>query len=323
MRNSTYYYNAETCQYEPSSLRIKDAILYCLGVLFVGALMFVGGTLAFDRLTESALENSLRNENHALDKHQIVLASELSGIETSLNQLKEKDQKLNNKLFEETSITSVSATAVDKKAILMANASLFEDLLTSLVEKSTTLHNHSITTNDKFQSHISISKKDITLINSIPTLQPIANPNLDLLVSGFGTRINPFHKGKYKHPGIDFAAPRGTEVFATTQGRVIDVNISDIQAGYGNSVDIDHGHGFVTRYSHLEAINVKVGQKVTKHMVIGTVGSSGGSIAPHLHYEVIHRGETVDPMAYMIEGLDSHAYNKLISLSKKQNQSLD
>ncbi|HTJ49824.1 MAG TPA: M23 family metallopeptidase [Cyclobacteriaceae bacterium] len=323
MRNSTYYYNSETCQYEPSSLRIKDAILYCLGVLFVGALIFVGGTLAYDRFTESALENALRKENLALDKHQVVLASQLSGIESTLNQLKDKDQKLNERLFEETSIASVNTATTDKKAILMANASSFDDLLESLDEKSTALHHQSIVTNEKFQNNISISKEDIALINSIPTLQPIANPNLDLLVSGFGTRINPFHKGKYKHPGIDFAAPRGTEVFATAQGRVIDVNKSDIQAGYGNSVDIDHGHGFVTRYSHLETIEVKAGQKVTKHMVIGTVGSSGGSIAPHLHYEVIHRGETVDPMAYMIEGLDSHAYNKLISLSKKQNQSLD
>jgi murein DD-endopeptidase MepM/ murein hydrolase activator NlpD len=143
------------------------------------------------------------------------------------------------------------------------------------------------------------------------------------LVSGFGTRINPFHKGKYKHPGIDFAAPRGTAVVAAAGGRVIDINKSDLQAGYGNSVDIDHGHGFITRYAHLETITVKQGERVAKKVVIGTVGNSGGSIAPHLHYEVIYEGEPVNPLKYMIEGLNSYDYSRLNALNNKQNQSLD
>jgi murein DD-endopeptidase MepM/ murein hydrolase activator NlpD len=323
MRNTAYRYNPETCQYEHASLRVKDFISYCLGVLIVAALLCFGLIIAYDRFTETELETTLRKENRALDKHQVLLVNHLSTVESTLGKLKEKDQSIYQKLFEETSVEISSASSADKKAVLLADASDFNKMLNDLTVKSEDVYDRSLRTNEYFNGRMRISKKDQIILNSIPTLQPIANPNLDLLVSGYGTRINPFHKGKYKHPGIDFAAPRGTEVFAAATGSVIHINRSNLQAGYGNSIDIDHGNGFVTRYSHLEEITVNAGQRITKGMIIGTVGNSGGSIAPHVHYEVILHGDTVDPMAYMIEGLDSHAYNRLTSLSKKQNQSLD
>jgi murein DD-endopeptidase MepM/ murein hydrolase activator NlpD len=323
MRHSSYRYNPETCQYEPATIPVRATIVYWLGVLFMAALMFIGIAVVFDRFTESKLEAALQKENEALDKHEVILTSRLVDIEKTLDGLKEKDQNLHKKLFDETSMEVTTSSSIDKKDILLADASTFENILDDLTAKSNSLHTKSVATNQRFDQKLDLSAKDLDLLKSIPTLQPIANPNLELLVSGFGVRINPFHKGKYKHPGIDFVAPRGTEVYATAEGRVVDINKSDLQAGYGNSVDIDHGHGFITRYAHLESIEVHVGERVTKKMIIGTVGNSGGSMAPHLHYEVIHNNDNVDPMTYMVEGLNSYEYNQLISLSKKQNQSLD
>lgn len=323
MRSSTYFYNPVTCQYERARLKMKDVLWYSIGLLLVVAMMFVLLATGFDRLTESEREAKLRKENKAFDNHQAILVNQLSDIESTLNQLKQKDQELHQKLFEEASNQTDVISPSDKKAILLATESEFANKLDVLSQKSSSLKHQAVATNEYIFNAFNLTQKDLKLLSSIPTLQPIANPNLDLLVSGFGVRINPFHKGKYKHPGIDFAASRGTEVFASAQGKVIDINNSSLQAGYGNSIDIDHGHGFVTRYAHLETIAVKLGQNVSKKMVIGTVGNSGGSIGPHVHYEVIHKGENVDPIIYMIEGLDSHAYNRLVSLGKKQNQSLD
>jgi murein DD-endopeptidase MepM/ murein hydrolase activator NlpD len=321
MRSSKFYYNLKTCQYEPVPLNIRGIIVYCLGVLMVGSFFFTGFTILYDRLTVTATEAALRKENDVMDKHQILLTSQLQEVETTLADLKSKDESLYQKLFEET--TSPEKKTKDaRRNILLADASEFTSMLKEVDDQSEQLYSQSSASNTKF-NRLSISKEDAKILNALPTLQPITNTNLDLLVSGFGVRINPFHKGKYKHPGIDFAAARGTEVYATAPGKIVDINKSDLQAGYGNSVDIDHGHGFVTRYAHLEEINVRAGQNVSKGMKIGTVGNSGGSIAPHLHYEVIHQGENVDPLNYMIEGLSPQDYNLLMQLGKKQNQSLD
>jgi murein DD-endopeptidase MepM/ murein hydrolase activator NlpD len=196
-------------------------------------------------------------------------------------------------------------------------------LLDVLKSKAEKLKAISSASNVSFGNKIWITKEQLDGIGSIPSIQPIANAQLDLLVSGFGERINPFHKGKYKHPGVDFAAPRGTPVFATAPGKVIVVKRTRLQAGYGNYIDVDHGNGFVTRYAHLEAIKVHKWQNIDKGKVIGTVGNSGGSVAPHLHYEVIREGEPVNPVHHLMEGLTSEQHSALFKLSMKQNQSLD
>src|SRR5262249_14451322 len=98
---------------------------------------------------------------------------------------------------------------------------------------------------------------------------------------------------------------------------------SDLQAGYGNFIEIDHGHGFTTRYAHLGEIKIRQGQRVKKGTAIATVGSTGGSIAPHLHYEVIRNGKQIDPVHFMIDGVTSHEYSVLRTISQKENQSLD
>jgi murein DD-endopeptidase MepM/ murein hydrolase activator NlpD len=125
-------------------------------------------------------------------------------------------------------------------------------------------------------------------------------------------------------PGVDFTAARGTAVVATGGGRVIKaIKGSSLQAGYGNYVDIEHGNGLITRYAHLDDVTVRAGQKVDKGFTIGTVGMSGGSVAPHVHYEIIRKGDQVDPVPYMLEGLTSDQHIELQKLGAKKNQSLD
>jgi murein DD-endopeptidase MepM/ murein hydrolase activator NlpD len=122
---------------------------------------------------------------------------------------------------------------------------------------------------------------------------------------------------------VDVAMPRGSPVIATGSGAVVQLKRSDLEAGYGNYIEIDHGRGVVTRYAHLEDIHVKFGAKVTKGEVVGTVGSSGGSVAPHLHYEIIRDGKNIDPVIHIVEGLTSGQHHHLLLSSHQQNQSLD
>ncbi len=185
------------------------------------------------------------------------------------------------------------------------------------------LFNKAKTSNQAFSQSAHIYKSDVSAIKSLPTIAPVAGFEVDKLVSGFGKRINPFHKGLYHHDGVDIALPIGTDVVASASGTVILANQSSLVAGFGTYLEIDHGNGIITRYAHLGELKVRYGQKVIKGQAIGVVGSSGGSIAPHLHYEVIKNGKNVNPVYYIIGGLSSAQFQQMLYNSTKQNQSLD
>lgn len=324
MSSVKYYYNPKTFRYERARLSIRDLLWYISGLLFVG-LLLGGGMLALrDSFIESEAERSLRLENKLLEKHEAILGEQLITVNNTLAGLKNEDKVLYASLFNrKPPETNTVNTTISKEQALLADASTFRDLLRILETKSQELRQHSIYGNRIFGNRIHLTPADLDFVGSIPSIQPIDNTNLDFLVSGFGERINPFHKGKYNHPGVDFAAPRETKVFVTAPGRVISVKRTTLQAGYGNFIDVNHGNGFITRYAHLDEIKVVNGQQLAKGKIIGTVGSSGGSTAPHLHYEVIRNGEPVDPAHYLLEGLTSEQHNALLNLSGIQNQSLD
>jgi murein DD-endopeptidase MepM/ murein hydrolase activator NlpD len=114
--------------------------------------------------------------------------------------------------------------------------------------------------------------------------------------SPFGNRIDPFTHRLSFHPGVDLVAPTGTPILAAAGGRVI---LAGTKSGYGNAVEIDHGNGFVTRYGHASKIDVRVGQVVLPREPIGEVGSTGRSTGPHLHFEVLVKGQPVNPIDYL------------------------
>jgi murein DD-endopeptidase MepM/ murein hydrolase activator NlpD len=133
-------------------------------------------------------------------------------------------------------------------------------------------------------------------------------------------RIHPIYKVKILHTGIDFAAVRGTPIYATGDGIVKTVRGN--LGGYGNEVEINHGYGYITKYAHMEKFAVKVGQKVKRGECIGYVGTTGSSTAPHLHYEVIKNGQKVDPIHYFFNDITPAEYEELLRLASIENQSL-
>jgi murein DD-endopeptidase MepM/ murein hydrolase activator NlpD len=155
---------------------------------------------------------------------------------------------------------------------------------------------------------------------SIPAIQPISNKNLIALASGFGYRIHPVYKVKKMHYGIDFAATIGTPIYATADGTIIKVEFSF--SGYGNMVEIDHGFGYKTRYAHMHGFAVKSGQKVKRGELIGYVGSTGLSTAPHLHYEVYINNVAKNPVYYFFNDLNPDEYEKVLELAAVENMSL-
>ena len=141
------------------------------------------------------------------------------------------------------------------------------------------------------KSHIDEQKAKLA---ATPSLWPIRG----YLTDAFGWRTNPITGKRQFHTGQDIATQLGNKVIATADGFVL---ITEHTPVMGKLIHIDHGHGFATRYGHLASYNVKEGDRVKRGQVIGYVGSTGRSTAPHLHYEVIYMGKNVNPMHYIID----------------------
>ncbi len=141
--------------------------------------------------------------------------------------------------------------------------------------------------------------KNLRTLKQTPSIRPLLGGRIS---DKFGIRLDPFVDQFRKHDGVDISAPRGTDVYATADGKVIEV-VTKYRPnhGYGKQVRIDHGNGLITRYAHLQKVLVKPGERITRHTVIGKVGDTGRSTGPHLHYEVINNGTPVDPATYMID----------------------
>ena len=141
--------------------------------------------------------------------------------------------------------------------------------------------------------------EEMDLFRRAAQSHPFANPvpsRAYRQTSGFGPRRDPLRGGSRMHNGLDFAGPRGTPIHATAEGRVTRAGWF---SGYGKTVDVDHGNGYMTRYAHLSSIDVKAGQRVSRQERIGGMGTTGRSTGVHLHYEVHRNGQPVNPMTYI------------------------
>lgn len=138
-------------------------------------------------------------------------------------------------------------------------------------------------------------EKNLDVATHTPAICPVEKIRL---TSGYGWRKDPFTGVRKPHHGVDFGAPRGTTVYATADGVVTMVKRIDT---FGKIIRIDHGYGYETVYGHLQSFNVRLRQKVKRGDLIGTVGNTGRSTAPHLHYEVRVNKEPVNPMDYLFD----------------------
>lgn len=156
----------------------------------------------------------------------------------------------------------------------------------------------------RLQPRISVIERLRTVVTALPVRRPMG-PEAEQS-SPFGHRLDPFTRGLAMHTGLDFRAEHGSPVRTAGAGRVV---MAEYNGGYGNMVEIDHGHGLTTRYAHLSQMLVSEGQQVAAGAVVGRVGSTGRSTGPHLHYETRVDGDAVDPQRFIRAGQRFFAAN--------------
>ena len=195
------------------------------------------------------------------------------------------------------------------------------ELVIEVTKKADKLSKQLYIQSKSFDEVINLAKNKADMLASIPAIQPIANKDLGRVASGYGYRIHPIYKTRKLHTGMDFTAPQGTPIYSTGDGKIEKVKRS--RKGYGNHVIIDHGYGYQTLYAHMKKYIVYRGQKVKRGEIIGYVGSTGTSVAPHLHYEVMKNKRKINPVNYYYNDLSPEEYNKMLEISSQNNQSFD
>ena len=168
---------------------------------------------------------------------------------------------------------------------------------------------------------VKLAKAKSKLLSAIPAIQPVKNENLKRMASGFGYRTDPFTKARKMHEGMDFTAQIGTPIYATGDGLVARADNS--ASGFGNHIVIRHGYGYETLYAHLSKYNCRAGKFVKRGDIIGYVGSTGRSEAPHLHYEVHQNGKIVNPLNFYYGNISAVEYVAISKIANQENQSLD
>jgi murein DD-endopeptidase MepM/ murein hydrolase activator NlpD len=318
-----YRYNPETLSYD----RIETGFNYYISrfvlyFLFSGVMGFIF-FLSYVYLFDSPKEKKLIRENQQLLSQYEIMNKTLDQLDIVLDDIQQRDENIYRVIYAADSIPNSIRRAgfggvnrykhlenMDNSTLVINTARRLDVAMKQLYVQSTS-----------FDEVISLAKRKDELLRSTPSIMPISNKDLKRTASGWGYRIHPIYKTRRFHWGMDFTAPIGTEIYSTGDGVI--KRITNERTGYGKRIEVDHGFGYLTLYAHLDDFNVKVGQQVKRGDVIGYVGNTGTSTAPHLHYEVHVKDKKVNPQHYYFNDLTAEEYENMIRIASNSNQTFD
>jgi len=322
MGKTNYRFNPDTLSFDKIERNIKTLIKRLLGYLSTSLVSGVIFFLIFLQFFDSPKTKMLKRQNEQLLSQYNLMNKDFEKVSKVLEDIQNRDDNIYRVIFEAEPIPSSVRMAgfggANRYSKLeeMDNA----ELIISTTRKLDILSKRVFVQAKSYDEVAKMALSKEKMIASMPSIMPVSNNDLKRTASGWGMRIHPIYKILRFHYGMDFAASIGTDVFATGIGVV---KSADRETGYGNTVVIDHGYGYESYYAHLSRINVQVGQKVNRGDVIGYVGSTGTSTAPHLHYEVSKNGVKVNPQNYYFQDLSPAEYEKMIAISTNMGQSFD
>ncbi|WP_299157890.1 M23 family metallopeptidase [uncultured Eudoraea sp.] len=325
MSKVKYYYDPDTLSYrkiEPKkSRRYRNIFLFSLGSVISGLLGLI--LLLNTNLLNTPRELSLQREAKNYELQFELLNKKMEQIEYVLGNIEDRDNNIYRLYFEANPIPEEQRKAgfggVNRyKSLEGFNNS---EMIISTTKRLDIIQKQMVIQSKSLDEITKLAEKKEKLLAAIPAIQPVNNEELTRMASGFGWRSDPFTKARKMHRGMDFTAPKGTPIYASGDGVVkrADNNAS----GYGKHIRIDHGYGYMTLYGHLSKYNVKRNQKVKRGDLIGFVGSTGRSEAPHVHYEVWKEGERINPINFYYGSLSAEEYENMLKYATQENQSLD
>ena len=317
-----YRINPETLQLE----RIEHGFRYwfrrtgayifggiCLGVIFFYTFLY---------FFPSPREASLMQYNRNLSAQLEVMGAQVDQMQLIMSDLSQRDDNLYRAMLGAEPIPLSARMGATQQVSYydslarMTNTQLAADIQrkVDILEKEMYVQARS------YEEILELAKNQELRMENIPAIQPVLNKDLKRMASGYGWRVDPVYHIRRFHEGMDFSAPVGTDIFATGNGLV---TYSGWRQGYGETVEIDHGFGYATRYAHCSKRIARVGQKVKRGDVIALVGNTGKSTGPLLHYEVHYNGRPIDPRNYYFYDLSPEDYDRMVQLSSNMGNMMD
>ena len=314
MAKIKYRFNPKSLKYDMVKTSVRRTIVRAFSFFTASLAFTVVYYLIYSQFFSTPKERILTREIDQLTENYSGLTETLQLIEDVLADIQQRDSNIYRTIFESEpvpqtvlragfgGISRYEALEGFTNSELMIETTRRSEMLLSQLRVQTKIMNETLEkANEKAEQ-----------LRFLPSIQPIENNDLTRTAAGFGMRMHPFYRIQSFHDGIDFAAPVGTPVRVTADGQVSETYSTGVQ---GVRMVIDHGYGIKTVYAHLDRFTKKTGQMVSRGDIIGTVGNSGMSTAPHLHYEVHKNGKPVNPVNYFFNELSPASFARIRDLS--------
>lgn len=315
-KQKRYKFNHETLAYEIHKIPIKRKFSKGFVLFALSLAISVGYYYIYTRYLnlETPKTLSLKRENDELANRLELINRRFESVNRSLVTLQMRDNYVYRPIFgmEEISqdVRNAGFGGVDRYSHLQN----FErsGILSKTAYNLDVLYKKTYVQTKSFDDLALLAKNADEMTLCVPAIPPVNISSSRIrFSSSFGYRRDPFHGDYRMHSGVDLSGPVGESIYATGNGRVVDIGFDFF--GYGNFILIDHGFGYKTRYAHLKSANVTIGKAVTRGEQIGIMGNTGRSKGPHLHYEVIYRNKTVNPLNYYNRDINDQQFRELIS----------
>ena len=320
-----YYYDTESLAYKKirpkKGRKFGYTLLFLVSSALFGFLCFV--ILLNTPYFETPKDRLQAREIENMKLRYAILNKKMEQLDEVLASIEERDNNIYRIYFNSSPIPSEQRKAgfggVNRyKELEGYNNS---DLIMNTTKHVDILSKQLAIQSKSLDEILKLAKGKEKLLAAIPAIQPVKNEDLTRMASGFGYRNDPFTKIRKFHFGMDFTARTGTPVYATGDGVV--QKSDNTMSGYGNLIIINHGFGYQSYYAHLSKYKVRAGQRVKRGDVIGFVGSTGRSEAPHLHYEVHKDGDAINPINFYYGSISAEEYIAISKIANQENQALD
>lgn len=314
MAKKEHRFNPQTLTYEVITAPFRLRTYRLLRKLLIGFILISVANVLFSHFFYTPKMYRINRSNRELVMKYRIMQDRLSASERKIAEIRHRDQSVYRALFSTDTlpIEGIYTEYPSEKYRPMADDS-YSSLMIGTWKQMDALARQLYKESVSFDQLQILAKNKEKLSSAIPATWPIDRNKLRNGIGAFGMRRHPLYGRYIMHKGIDLACDVGDPVYATGDGVVEKAQRSGFNGGFGHQVLLDHGFGYKTRYAHMERVDVAVGDTVRRGDPIGTVGNTGRSSGPHLHYEVIYKGRPVNPINYFDRNITEAEYERLMA----------